>query len=216
MSSSLHHLKTCFLKGLAEMNTPVFYIDQIDTPDKAIGYAMGLKNLLHSYRHVLLDDSPNTFTGLNNKANSSVAGQTLTERLFQNTCSLSPWLWVVACHLNPQQGNTQQAKNHPAVLAACGLSDVISPCHATLHGVYSPRLRRHPVLSELRATVFEAAFVTLQLNKLKAVFESDNWGAKGFCWQNKFVKEGCLKQEVLINGQYKDVDQYALFASGFL
>ncbi len=123
------------------------------------------------------------------------------ENLLENTASTMPWLWLLA------EGLT--------VYAIAALSDVEPQRHAYIHGVSHPSMRRNPRIPELIRHMGRLAFGPWQLLKIKAEFEADNLGAKGFCRRFGFVREGFYRRDIRIGGVLKDVVVASLTAERF-
>lgn len=123
------------------------------------------------------------------------------DNLLANTASTMPWLWVLAAD--------------EAVYAIGALADIEPGRHAWIHGAAHPAMRRHPAIPALFDTMGRRAFDTLGLLKIKAEFEADNPGAKGFCRRFGFVREGYYRRDIRLTGELKDVVVATLSADCF-
>ncbi|HEY9687690.1 MAG TPA: GNAT family protein [Coleofasciculaceae cyanobacterium] len=161
-------------------------IHQIHTPTEFTRYESGIRRLLFLFRETLLDDFCDPEP----------------EMLVRNTASYLPWLWLLVDSENQ-------------VLALACLTEIIPGRHAYVHGVSDPAIRKHPGISMLAETMLSCAFETLGVNKVKAEIEATSLGAKGFCLKMGFTREGCLRRDNRIRGQWRDVLIYSLFAERY-
>lgn len=163
-------------------------VRQIQTPLDLTPYHSSLLALLKTHHSILLDDVQRT-------GNVELDAQFL----LGNIADYTPWVWLLT-------------DASATVWGIAALSDIQPGRHAFVHGV------SHPALSEsadIDRTVFlltQTAFETLNLLKLKAEFEVNNSGAKGFCLRLGFRREALFKADVQINGQDQDVAIYSLTA----
>lgn len=123
---------------------------------------------------------------------------TSPESLQENTLACIPYLWLLI-------------DTDDQVQAIATLTEVIPGCTACLHGAAAPRMRGHTAVDTMARELFRHAFEELRLHKLKAVFDADNAGARGFCLRWRFTKEARLKEETRRCGEKLDVLSYALF-----
>lgn len=125
------------------------------------------------------------------------------ETLYHNLVEQLPHLWIAYNRCGQ-------------ITVAASLTHVVPGQHAYIHGVRAMAYRKHPAVGQLTQRVFEEAFLTLRLHKLKAEFEADNMGALGFCRLYGFTREAYFREDTLIQGQRKDVVVYTLFQSVYL
>lgn len=149
-------------------------------------YEAGIRKLLFIYKDILLDD----FCDPN------------PECLIENTATYLPWLWLAV-------------NQDDEVFALCCLTDVIPGRHVFIHGVSHPKIRRHPVITEISKNAIRLAFEHLGVHKVKAEIEASNLGARGFCLRMGFVPEGRFHQDNRVGGQWEDVLVYSLFREKF-
>ncbi len=188
------------------MSQALFHSLRLETPERFERYRAGIQSLLACYQPVLLDD----FSLPSKEANPESATD-LSGWLTENTRSCLPWVWVL--HDTGQN-----------LYALAALSQVIPGRHAYLHGVSHPEWptpqdsprQRQAVLTRFAQTVLKDAFHTGGFQKIKAEFEADNQGARGFCLRMGFSREACFKQDNRIRGQWRDVAVYSLFRKGFM
>lgn len=69
------------------------------------------------------------------------------------------------------------------------------------------------IASEALALIKNYAFTTLRLNKLVASCSSGNIGSYKVLEKAGFLREGCLKQNTILNGKYIDDYVYGLCSS---
>lgn len=159
-------------------------------------YQASMGDLLKRYRALLLDD-----------ASRSGEAERDARLLLENTAACVPWLWVLT------DGACQ-------VWAIAALSDIQPGRHAFLHGASHPALKRHSGrgggdIERTLLPVLQAAFQELGLLKLKAEFEADNAGAKGFCLRLGFRREALFKADIQVGGRLRDVAIYSLSAQRY-
>lgn len=164
-------------------------IEQIMEPESLYLWLPRLGQLIHPWLTVLQDDTQAPLRDEN--------------ILYANLVEQLPYLWITY-------------NRNGEVVAGASLTQVIPHCHAFLHGVRSLRYRKHPALLLLIERIFEEAFSSLGLYKLKAEFEADNRGALGFCRMHGFSKEAHFKEDNLVQGQRKDVVVYSLFYPAYV
>jgi RimJ/RimL family protein N-acetyltransferase len=161
-------------------------IQQIQVPAEFARYEAGVRRLLFMFRETLLDDFC----------------EPEPEILVRNTASYLPWLWLLT------------DADHQVLALAC-LTEVIPGRHAYAHGVSDPAIRKHPGIAALAETMLSCAFETLGVHKVKAEIEATSLGAKGFCLKMGFTREGCLRRDNRIRGEWRDVLIYSLFAERY-
>lgn len=154
-------------------------------------YQDSLSRLLKTHRAILLDDAQRSGNGTQD-----------TALLFANTASAIPCLWLLV-------------DNENRVWAAGALTDVQPNRHAFLHGVSDPGLAIKTGITQTFLTLAKTAFEELHLQKIKAEFEANNRGAKGFCLRLGFNREAVFRQDIEVNGQCCDVLVYALSRQKF-
>jgi len=188
------------------MTYNTFCCIRLETPARFERHRAGIQSLLACYQSILLDDF-----SLPPREASPEAATDLSGWLTENTSSCLPWVWVL-----------HDAGQNLYALAV--LSQVIPGRHAYLHGVSrpdwpvsqaSPR-HRQAVLTRFAQTVLKDAFDTGDFHKIKAEFEADNLGARGFCLRMGFSREACFKRDNRIRGQWRDVAVYSLFRERFM
>jgi RimJ/RimL family protein N-acetyltransferase len=162
----------------------------ISSMEEWAAYQPAIGALLKTYRGILLDDASRTE---NPDADTCF--------LMENTAACMPWLWVLA-------------DDAGEVWAIAALTDVQPGRHAFLHGVTHPDFRKSADagrdIEQTLLSVLKAAFGPLALLKLKAEFERDNPGAKGFCLRLGFQREALFKADVKLDGRLRDVAIYSL------
>jgi RimJ/RimL family protein N-acetyltransferase len=124
------------------------------------------------------------------------------ESLFENTLACVPYLWLLL-------------DDDEHVQAVATLTDVVEGDSACLHGAAALEMRHHKAVAAMACELFRYAFEELRLHKLKAVFDADNKGARGFCLRWRFAKEARLSAETLRNGEKTDAFSYALCAERY-
>jgi hypothetical protein len=168
---------------------------RISSMEEWAAYQPTIGALLKTYRSILLDDASRT---KNPDADTCF--------LMENTAACIPWLWVLADCAGD-------------VWAIAALTDVQPGRHAFLHGVTHPDLRKSAdACRDIERTLFpvlKAAFGPLALLKLKAEFEVDNAGAKGFCLRLGFQREALFKADIKQDGRLRDVAIYSLSAHSY-
>lgn len=122
---------------------------------------------------------------------------TIAENLFENTAACIPYLWLLVSECN-------------TVYGIASLTDVIPGRHSFIHGAYHPSIRKHPQVKTIIDAVLHEAFYTLGVQKLKAEFDADNVGAKGFCHRFGFIQEARLRADTQRQGKKQDVLIYTL------
>ncbi len=148
-------------------------------------YQSGIQAVLSHYEAVLTDDFSNP------------------RLLLQNTATYIPFLWL-------------STDAHDNVCGLAALADILPGQYAYLHGVSYPVLRHTHAINDVVQAAFDVAFKPpLSLVKIKAEFDADNRGAKGFCLRMGFVKEAHFKRDTRVNGEPRDVAVYSLFAEDF-
>lgn len=162
------------------------HVRQIQTPSDLTPYHPGLLALLKTHCSVLLDDVQRT-------GNMEQDARFLLE----NIAGYAPWVCLLT-------------DANATVWGVAALSDIQPGRHAFLHGVSHPGLRESADIDRTVFPLTQAAFETLNLLKLKAEFEANNAGAKGFCLRLGFRREALFKADVQINGQRRDVALYSL------
>ncbi len=162
-------------------------IHQIRHNQKFQQYAAGIRSLVGRYQDTLLDVS---------------CGES-PEVLVQNLSESLPHVWIISAR-------------SADVLGLASLTDEIPGRHAYLHGLSHPCLRHHPVVAKTALKAIWYAFSQLKVLKVKAEFEADNRGAKGFCWRMGFQKVAHLIADNQVGGELKDVTLYALSWDDFL
>ncbi|WP_373531122.1 hypothetical protein [Vampirovibrio sp.] len=158
-------------------------------------YQPGIEALLQTHHPILLDDY-----------RQSGNLQQDIHFLSENTAACLPWLWVLA-------DETDQ------VWAIIALSDIQPGRHAFLHGATHSHFRENKearsAVERLLLPIFQAAFGPLALLKLKAEFELDNAGAKGFCLRWGFQREALFKADIKLGGCLRDVAIYSVSANRY-
>lgn len=164
------------------------FVRQIQTPSDLMPYHPSLLVLLKTHHSVLLDDVQRT-------GNVELDAQFLLE----NIADYMPWVWLLT-------------DASATVWGIAALSDIQLGRHAFVHGVSHPALRESADIDRTVFPLTQTAFETLNLLKLKAEFEVNNSGARGFCLRLGFRREALFKADVQINGQHRDVTIYSLTA----
>ncbi len=121
------------------------------------------------------------------------------DTLARNLATTVPFLWV-----------GRDVDNR--LWTGASLNDVIPGRHAFLHGISHPQIRRHPAVTLTAMAALETAFEELAVMKVKAEFDADNRGARGFCLRFGFTKEAHFKDDTRVGGRPKDVVVWSLFA----
>lgn len=161
-------------------------ITQITTDLMFRFYEPGIRRLLTHYETVLID----------------IGCGGGPDALIENLRGSVPHIWLVVDDKKPRRKDK--------VLGICTLSDEVPGRHAYIHGSALPELRRHPAVACTALSAMNYAFRVLNVLKVKAEFEADNRGAKGFCWRMGFQREALLKNDNIVGGQLKDVAVYSL------
>lgn len=161
-------------------------VRRIQSLEAAKPYQASLFKLLETHRHILLDDAQRTGDG-----------QRDSRLLVENTLNTIPYLWLLIDDFN-------------RVWAAGALTDIQANRHAFLHGISDGALPEKAGITKTFLTLAKVAFEELGLLKIKAEFEADNRGAKGFCLRLGFQKEASFHQDICVNGQLRDVVIYTL------
>jgi RimJ/RimL family protein N-acetyltransferase len=162
-------------------------IEQIRTPGRFERFRFGIEHLTACYRHVLLDASCEDDPAV----------------LIENLAASLPLLWVLI------------GEETELVLGLASLTDIVPGRHAYLHGLSVPGLRRSPAVAETALAAMAYVFENYGVLKIKAEFEADNLGAKGFCLRMGFRKEGHFRQDNRVGGLLKDVLVYSLPRASF-
>lgn len=168
-----------------------FQVRRIQSIEDAKPYQDSLFRLLETHRHILLDDGQR-----------SGDWQQDSQLLVENTLSAMPYLWLLIDETD-------------RVWAAGALTDIQANRHAFLHGVSDCALPEKAWITKTFWTLAKVAFEELGLLKIKAEFEADNRGAKGFCLRLGFQKEAMFHHDILVNGELRDVLIYTLPAERF-
>lgn len=168
-----------------------FQVRRIHSIEDAKPYQDSLFELLKTHRHILLDD-----------AQRSDNQQQDSQLLAKNTLSAIPYLWLLVDDSN-------------RVWAAGALTDIQPDRHAFLHGISDFALPEKVGITKTFLALAKAAFEELRLLKIKAEFEADNRGAKGFCLRLGFQREALFHHDIRVNGQLRDVLVYTLSAEKF-
>jgi hypothetical protein len=161
-----------------------FQVRRIQSLEDAKPYQESLFRLLETHRHILLDD-----------AQRSDNPQQDSRFLVENTLSAIPYLWLLIDEAN-------------RVWAAGALTDIQPNRHAFLHGISDSVLPEKAWITKTFWRLAKVAFEELKLLKIKAEFEADNRGAKGFCLRLGFQKEALFQHDILVNGELRDVFIY--------
>ncbi len=169
---------------------------RIQTLDALHPYRESLENLLGRYESTLLDDAHRSGNDQQDRAT-----------MLENTISCCPWLWLLI-------DSDALPAIDPVVGYAC-LSDVEPGRHAFLHGVSEPAVRRTSGPDRTILALLETAFNALDLLKVKAEYESNNLGAKGFCRRFGFRREALFEADIWVNGQLQDVCVSVLTATEY-
>ncbi|MGE0201392.1 MAG: GNAT family N-acetyltransferase [Candidatus Melainabacteria bacterium] len=176
-------------------------------------YESGMRRLLSQFDAILLDDATLRNAELERPEDEASATENnwqtarRLQLLLDNLRTAVPLIWLIV---------DERADAPSGVFGLCSFTDVIPGRHAYLHGITDPALRHADVVTGLAVSALQTAFEELNVLKVKAEFEADNAGAKGFCWRLGFRREGLLKSDILVNGVMRDVALYTLTRDDYL